>query len=118
MASLFLISYETTDQSAIRLGSLYWKQEEDGRWSHTVNEIASAFSIAPHEASKHVSSATPAFVISRRCSECGLPFRINNRTEFSAFEKDNIKICQACREIKAAIVMAQRDELARRERAQ
>lgn len=118
MPTYFLISYETADPSAIRLGSLYWKCEDDGRWSHSVNEIAGHFSVASHEVSKRVLNDTPAYLLSHRCTQCGLPFKVKNRTEFSILEKGGINVCRTCREIEIKTVAAQCDAVNQREREQ
>lgn len=114
MIPSLIVSFESADLSDIKLASLYWEIDDDGRWSFTVREIAEYLSLTSAETSKRVAIIGPAFLISRRCIRCLTPFKFSHRSEYSAVVRNNLTVCGSCHEASAR---AARDEEDTRQRS-
>lgn len=92
------VHFLVTDEQIKNLCDLYWTVDENQKFSYTVSELATTFSMKSSELSKLVAESCQAYSEENVCNRCHKPSIYSNRSDFQSRWKAaiNDRSCLQC----------------------
>lgn len=97
----------------------YWLRTDDGEaWAHTVTEVRRAYGLSHQQMTRIVRTWGTAYLPEIRCTQCGNPQQVANRTHYADATRRANLLCGACQADAEAEQERAAQERAERRRAQ
>jgi hypothetical protein len=99
-----MLCFEASPASSIEFANEYWASDENGRWIHTVKDIAERWDQPQHQIAEIAGAIVKAFYMESRCPKCSIPREIASRADFQSALKTRSSICcRGCNERERSI---------------
>ncbi len=86
----------TDDKLCALICEDYWRQNEDGKFTLTVQEIANKYEMKPHILSSFVRQHAYVWLTTIFCIRCEQPFRLGSRLQYQERNRYRRQVCNSC----------------------
>lgn len=86
----------TNDKQCVRICEDYWRQDEEGKFSLKVQEIATSHGMKPHLVSKYVEQHAYVCFSTICCERCEQPYRFGTRGQYQERNWRRGTVCSDC----------------------
>lgn len=89
----------TDDKECTRICKDYWQQNEDGKFTLKVQEIAINHGMKPHLLSNYVKQHAYVWLATVCCMRCEEPYRFETRGQYQERNRYKRTVCMDCRKV-------------------
>lgn len=106
-----LLKILTDDVQCARICRAYWRQDEDGKFTQKVSDIAKIYDMKPRAVSKLVEQNAYVSISTSACGSCKRAYNYNTRSDYKERYLYAGSICKNCSEAKHKAIVEKKTDI-------